>query len=176
VSSINWEAVGAIAQLLGTIVVTITLIYLAAQVRQGNRLAKAQARQRMVEQTERELYTQMADPAVAYSNVKEGALTAEEQSKLSCFLIAFMRQREWEWFQHEDGVISEDVYQAYHAVLAIHLATPRGRKWWAALGRFAFNPAFVAQVDELLAKTQGSTYLRDMRTWDDAPPREARVA
>jgi hypothetical protein len=38
----------------------------------------------------------------------------------------------------------------------------------AALGRFAFAPAFVAEVDELLARTAGGTYLRDMRTWDNA--------
>jgi hypothetical protein len=163
----NWEAIGAISQLLGVVVVVVTLLYLAAQVRQGNRLAKAQARQRMMEQAERELYTQMADPAITHSNVKDGALTAEEQAKLSCFLIAFMRQREWEWFQYHDGVIGEDVYKAYHEVLAIHVGTPRGRKWWKALGRFAFDPRFVAEVDELLARLPGSTYLRDMRTWDD---------
>jgi hypothetical protein len=164
----NWEAVGAVAQILGDVVVAVTLIYLAAQVRQGNRVARSQVRQRMVEQAEREVYAQMADPAISYANVKDGPLSAEEQAKLSLFLIAFMRQREWEWFQRNDGVIGEDVYHAYHEVIAIHVGTPRGRKWWQALGRFAFDPKFVSAVDEMLAKSPGSSYLRDMRTWDDA--------
>jgi len=79
----NWEAIGAIAQVLADLIVAITLIYLAAQVRQGNRVAKSQARQRMVEQAEREVYAQMADPAITYANVKDGPLTAEEQAKQS---------------------------------------------------------------------------------------------
>jgi hypothetical protein len=166
--SINWEAVGAIAQLFGDVVVAITLIYLAAQVRQGNRVARLQVRQRMIEQTERELYAQMADPAITYANVKSSSLSEEEQVKLALFLIAFMRQREWEWFQLRDGSIGADVYEAYQQVIAIHLGTQRGRKWWKVIGRYAFNPEFVATVDGLLAKTADSTYLHDMRTWDDA--------
>jgi hypothetical protein len=165
---INWEAVGAIAQLLGDLVVGVTLVYLAAQVRHGNRVARSQVRQRMVEQAERELYAQMADPAVTFANVKGGVLSEEEQARLALFLVAFMRQREWEWFQLRDGAIGEDVYKAYQQVIAIHLGTPRGRKWWKVLGRFAFNSEFVAEVDELLAKTADSTYLRDIRTWDNA--------
>ena len=164
----NWEAIDAVAQLLGVIVVVITLSYLAAQVRQGNVLAKSQARQRMVEQAQGELYAQMADPSVTYASVKEGPLSEDEQAKLSLFLVAFMRQREWEWFQYKDGVIDHNVYRAYHGVIPIHLGTPRARRWWKALGRFAFDAEFVAEVDQLLASTEPSTYLRDMRTWDDA--------
>jgi hypothetical protein len=166
--SINWEAVGAVAQLLGDIVVAITLVYLAAQVRQGNRVARQQVRQRMIEQAERELYAQMADPGITYANVKNGGLSEDEQAKLALFLIAFMRQREWEWFQLRDGAIGKDVYEAYQQVIAIHLGTQRGRKWWNAVGRSAFNPDFVGSVDELLARTSDSTYLRDMRIWDNA--------
>jgi hypothetical protein len=106
----NWEAVGAIGQILGVIVVVLSLIYVAAQVRQGNRFAKLQARQRMIEQAHDELYGQMADPAITYASVKPASLTEEEQARLSLFLIAFMRQREWEWFEYGDGIIDKDVY------------------------------------------------------------------
>ena len=163
----NWEAISAVGQIFGGIVVIGSLFYLAAQVRQGNRLAKLQARQRMIEQAQSELYAQMADPSISHANIKGDPLTEEEQAKLSLFLVAFMRQREWEWMQHQDGVIDADTYKTYYEVIAIHLGTPRSRKWWRVLGHFAFNPKFVAEVDQLLAKTAPSTYLRDMRTWDN---------
>ena len=51
----NWDAISAVSQIIGVIVVVVTLIYLAAQVRQGNVFAKLQARQRMIEQQESEL-------------------------------------------------------------------------------------------------------------------------
>lgn len=164
----NWQAISTISQIIGVIVVIITLVYLAAQVRQGNVFAKLQARQRMIEQQDNEIYTQLADPSITYASVKAGPLRGDEQARLSLFLIAFLRQREWEWFQFKDGIIDESAYMSYHEVIAIHLGTVRARKWWSALGRQAFNPGFVVVVDQLLARTELSSYLHDMRTWDDA--------
>ena len=163
----NWDAVSAVSQIVGVIVVVVTLIYLAAQVRQGNVFARLQARQRMIEQAESELYAQMADPSITHANVKEGALSEDEQAKLSLFLISFLRQREWEWFLHQEGVIDSSVFHAYREVIAIHLGTPRGRRWWERLGRRAFDPGFVDQVNQVLAGSDTNTYLHDMRTWDN---------
>jgi hypothetical protein len=151
------------------------LFYVSAQVRQGNRFAKLQARQRMIEQAQSELYAQMLNPSISHSNVKDGPLTEEEQAILSLFLVAFMRQREWEWQQHQDGVIDEATYKTYQDVIAIHLGTPRSRKWWKVLGRFAFSPKFVIEIDQLLATSEPNTYLRDMRTWDVASVPMAQV-
>jgi hypothetical protein len=164
----NWEAIGAISQTVGVVVVVFTLIYLAAQVRQGNAFAKLQARQRMIEQSESELYAQMNDPSITYSNVKDGPLSADEQARLSLFLISFLRQREWEWFLFQEGIIDAAAYRAYREVVSIHLGTPRGRKWWKVLGHRAFDPGFVEQVNQLLEESGSNSYLRDMRTWDDA--------
>jgi hypothetical protein len=167
----NWDAISAVSQIVGVIVVVITLIYLAAQVRQGNVFAKLQARQRMIEQAESELYAQMADPSITHSNVKEGILSEDEQARLSLFLINFLRQREWEWFLHQEGVIDSSAYRAYREVIPIHLGTPRGRRWWKRLGHRAFDPGFVEQVNQMLAESElesdATTYLKIMRTWDN---------
>ena len=37
----NWEAIGAIGEILGAIAVLVTLVYLAAQIRQNSRFVKA---------------------------------------------------------------------------------------------------------------------------------------
>ena len=164
----NWDAISAVSQILGLIVVVVTLIYLAAQVRQGNVFAKLQARQRMIEQAESELYAQMADPSITYSNIKDGELSEDEQARLSVFLINFLRQREWEWSLYQEGVIDFSSFRAYREVIAIHLGTTRGRKWWKRLGHRAFDPSFVEQVEEVLAESDANSYLQDMRTWDNS--------
>lgn len=162
------QDLGALGELVSSVVVLITLIYLSLQVRQGNLLAKSQARQRMVEHAQTELYTQINDLSITYAVIKEGSLTEEEQAKLSLFLTEFMRQREWEWFQYQDGVIDKDVYRAYHAVIGIFLSPVRTRKWWASIGRLAFNESFVNEVDDFLENMNPSSYLSDMRKWDDS--------
>ena len=97
--------ISSVANLLAAIGVLITLIYLSRQVRQGNMLAKYQARQRMVEQAQEELYYWGNHPGLRDSFVKSEPLTEREQEEVHYFLLAAMRQREWEWFQFKDGVI-----------------------------------------------------------------------
>jgi hypothetical protein len=156
---------GAIANLLSAIAVLATLIYLARQVKQGNMLARAQARQWMVEQSQGEFRVWMETPALRACFVKP-ELAGEEQELLHYFLLSAMRQREWEWFQYKDGVIKEDVYRAYHEVIGLHLGTPRTRRWWSTVGRIGFNPAFVAEVDALLADLPTHAYFEDIRRYD----------
>ena len=68
---------GTIANVLSAVAVLGTLIYLARQVKQGNLLAKAHARQRMVEQTNEELYVLMNDANLRECFVKPEALSLE---------------------------------------------------------------------------------------------------
>ena len=122
--------ISSIANLLAALGVLITLIYLARQVRQGNMLARYQARQHMVEQAHEELYQWKNDPALRDCFVKQTPLSPLEQETVHYFLLAAMRQREWEWFQFKDGVIKKEVYMAYHEVIALHLGVARTRRWW----------------------------------------------
>jgi hypothetical protein len=164
--------IGSIANLLAAIGVLITLIYLARQVRQGNMLAKYQARQRMIEQAQEELYHWGSHPELRNSFIKTAPLSALEQEEIHYFLLAAMRQREWEWFQFKDGVIKKEVYEAYHEVIALHLGVPRTRVWWQTVGRIGFNPKFVAEVDAFLTRRPTTNYFEKIREFD-APVADA---
>jgi len=160
--------ISSIANLLAALGVLITLIYLARQVRQANLLQRFQVRQHMAQQAQSELYRWASDASLRDSFVKADPLSAGEQEVVHYFLLAAMRQREWEWFQFKDGVIKQDVYEAYHGVIALHLGIERTRRWWRTVGRVGFNPEFVADVDALLAKRPTTTYFDDIRTFDSA--------
>lgn len=160
---------GSIANLLAAVGVLVTLVYLSRQVRQGNMLAKAQARQRMVEQTCEELYVWKNDPILRNCFTKKGQLTEEEHGVVHYFLLAAMRQREWEWLQLRDGHIKHDVYMAYHEVIALHLGIPRTRRWWQTVGRIGFDPRFVAEVDAFLAQRPTTDYFMKIGTFDREP-------
>jgi hypothetical protein len=164
--------ISSVANLLAAIGVLITLIYLSRQVRQGNMLARYQARQRMVEQAQAELYRWADSPRLRESFVTAGPLSAAEQEEMHYFLLAAMRQREWEWFQFKDGVIKKPVYETYHEVIALHLGVPRTRRWWQTVGRIGFNAGFVAEVDTFLAKRPTTNYFEVTRSFD-APATDA---
>ena len=142
----------SLANIIAAIAVVVSLFYLSRQVRQANLFARSAVRQRMIEQTHEELYVLVNNPDLREAWRRSAKLDGEAQSKLSFFLAAAMRQREWEWFQYRDGVIDHDIYCAYHEVIAFHLGAPRTRAWWATVGRLGFNPEFVERVDALLAE------------------------
>ena len=160
--NLSLTAWATIADLVAAIAVVISLVYLARQVRQGNILARYQARQSMMEQDLTSLRTQIENTGLTFSIFNEHT-TEEELLKLHLFLTIVMRQREWEWFQYNDGVIDEYVYRSYHEVIAIFLGTPNTRKWWKSLGRMGLNPEFVKEVDSLLAKSELTGYWKGVK-------------
>jgi hypothetical protein len=148
----------AVGELVASVAVVITLIYLAIQIRQANALARAQTRQRMVDQAQQEIYKGLIEePSIFRSFYKAEALTETERIQLAGFLIAAMRQREYEWFQKRDGHLDEALWTAYRGVILLHLGTPRTRQWWLDSGRAVFDPEFSAMVDQLLEGREPST-------------------
>jgi hypothetical protein len=172
----NLADLSSIANLLAAVGMLITLIYLSRQVRQANVLARFQARQRMIEQAQEELYHWSNHPILRNSFVKIEPLTATEQEEVHYFLLAAMRQREWEWFQFTDGVIKRTVYETYHEVIALHLGVPRTRRWWQTVGRVGFNSEFVAAVDAFLAARPTTNYFEEIRRYDTPAPSIPTVA
>ncbi len=138
---------GALGEFVAAIAVLVTLVYLTLQVRQGNGFARAQTRQRMVEQAERELYRLVEDPAIFKCFLKKEPLTEDEKIKLVFWLIASLRQREYEWFQYRDGNIDRETWETYRNVMLTHLTTPRTREWWGSFLSTNFDPEFVAEVN-----------------------------
>ena len=163
--------IGSIANLLSAVAVLATLIYLAIQVEQSNRMARSQSRQRMIEQTQQELYQWMANPDLCEAFLSTTTPSGVTKAKMHFFLLSAMRQREWEWFQYKDGVISKEVYIAYHGVIALHLGIPRTRNWWRTVGRMGFNATFVSEVDAFLREQPlTEKYYEDIRCFDAPAP------
>jgi len=169
------ELLATLANLLAALGVLASLFYLARQVRQGNTLARAQVRQRMGEQAIGELYVWMNDPDLRACFTVE-TLTPEQHGKLHYFLLSAMRQREWEWFQLRDGIIREDVQDAYKDVIGLHLGTQRTRRWWRKVGRIGFNAEFVAVVDDFIKNRPTITYFNDICDFDRPEPEAVQPA
>jgi len=148
---------GALGSFLASIAVFITLVYLARQVRQGNILHRMQSRESLMNQDVLTLQLQLADPSITKAFYKE-VPSEDDLLKLHLFLTLFLRQREWEWLLHKDGVFPKELYQAYLEVFPLFFGTERTRNWWNLVGKTAINPDFAAEIDELLEKRPLTTY------------------
>lgn len=82
---INWDAVGAIAEILGAIAVFITLAYLAAQVRQTNLISSSDSAERLFQRFD-ELNQLLIDNAQLRQALnKESGHTADELNQVYAF-------------------------------------------------------------------------------------------
>lgn len=163
-SDMSIEKLVAIADLVAAAAVVVSLLYLAAQVRQSNALARAQTRERMTNQASDEVYKGFVEePGILRSLYKTEKLAEEEWIKLSGWLLAAMRQREYEFFQMKAGNIEKQVWEAYRGLITIHLGSERTQKWWNNWGKVPFDPEFCAMVSQLLEEQAKPDYFENLQ-------------
>ena len=113
----NWEAIGAVAELCGSFAVLITLVYLAYQLKQQNKVTRAQ-----IEQQRADSVNQVAAGVLAGENkdlitralldekLRPTDLTPQELVHLKVALSPLRANLENAYLQHKSGFISDELY------------------------------------------------------------------
>ncbi len=161
----NWDAIGAISEIIGALAVVITLAYLAIQIRQSNELLRSESRQVLVSNDVTSLGVNLNNTDVFAKYVSESELSAEEQLRMSFMFTLDLRNREFEYFQYKNGLLDEETWLAYRHVILVNHSTGLGRKWWDEIGRGIVAPEFSKLVDELLVDAEPDDTYKRMATW-----------
>jgi hypothetical protein len=138
----------SISEIIGSIAILATLIFLALQIRQNTRAIEASASQDAAESESNALVQLLNYPEVAAS-LSKGALTDVEVVRLFAFLSLLLRAHEQYWRQYQLGVIDEATLKRYQGSLVAQLSFPSSRNWWKAY-QVRFDPGFSARVNGLL--------------------------
>ena len=111
----NWDAIGAVGDLLGAVAVVVTLIYLARQIGHSVSLARAEQNKGV-----NDLYAGWNDlivsnPAVAEILGREGGseLSRSETIQIRHLAYRIIDVYNVAEFSHANGQISEDEFRAY---------------------------------------------------------------
>jgi hypothetical protein len=150
----NWEVIGAIAELIGGVAVLVTLIYLSIQVKQSSRM---QRQQNVTEQTNRciesgQLLASDADFAEIFNkSMNNIELTATEFSRLGGFFFAILTDFEEMYYTHKAGQQSEFRWENLnkHVYWQIKPGT-KGNDWWHGTKDNFYTKEFIDYVDRLL--------------------------
>lgn len=124
----NWDAVGALAEIAGAAGVIITLLYLSIQLRQSTKATKLTAIQSSMENSARfsELLSTDDDLAAVFwrglSAPQE--LDATDLRKFVSALNVFMRRESVAFYLHKEGVMPDHLWQARIAVISGTLNQP----------------------------------------------------
>ncbi len=149
----NWEAMGAFAEVVAAMGVIITLIYVATQIRQNTNQLQGDAII-AINNTEEALVEDLRDDeeltrifVIAASDWE--SLSAQEQARAHLYLHAYTRWYETCWLLWSRGALDDITYSSREA-MAILMLSPKGsRLWWEGV-KSVFDPRFVALIKEKL--------------------------
>jgi len=150
----NWEAIGAIGQIVGTALVGVTLIYLALQLRQNTSSLKSStflAISTLMGSTMEVLATNPdLAPLVIRAQAGLDELSAEERARFGFMMMMAYRRVETVVVQRHLGFIDPDLTAGFERSALSVLASRGARQWWDG-SKGAFSNLFSTWVDEKLA-------------------------
>jgi len=147
----DWTVWSAIAQIVGSAAIVITLIYLAMQIRLNTHAMQATAREATAERDVEWLYKLVDSPELGPLLRKEEPLTDLEASMLNAMLVAFMRIREVNFRQYKSGVLDKETWANYRSsIVNGPLAQPQARLWWQHFGQHLFDRELSREITQAL--------------------------
>ena len=149
----NLTKLSAVAEIISSVAILITLAYLAIQTQQNTTAIQATVRQAMLADDMELIRQQLDYPDLVLSQSGGSEVTDEELIRLNSNLLTLVRVRENQWLQYQNGVIDERTWVTYRSALVAVFSTEYVRSWFGnRASRGAFDPGFVEVVNELYAE------------------------
>lgn len=146
----NWDAIGAIAEVFGAITVLVTLIYFSVQIRQSNKLAEAESQRELMTL---DVFTPVVEDPNLTSEFRACLNRYEEQdpnvkTRFFFLMTNWHLQMESVFRMHQKGLIAELSYKGYLTWYNSLLNTPGGAVFWKEVS-LAHAPDLVQALEDL---------------------------
>jgi hypothetical protein len=149
----SWEALGAIAELVGSVAVVATIGYLIVQIRQNTRFAQIDAAQQLRGGMNDVLrgITDNEDVVRIWQKALNDASTLEshERVRFDLIILQMLRVSESLYLLYVDGFLSEESWESLMRALLVPLESEGGRQSWQRQ-RHVMSNSFRDYVDGAL--------------------------
>lgn len=146
----NWDAIGAIGEIISAAAVLATLVYLSAQIRSARNDQRTTMRNEAFRQMQEFSYYVMSDQSLAWAFHKGSedpdVLTPQQQAQFWQAAFAFLKVHENIYLHYLKGVVDEEAWSGLHAILDAYVTRPGIARYWNER-RLVFDPKFGEIVD-----------------------------
>jgi hypothetical protein len=148
----NWDAIGAVAELLVSLTVIITLIYLATQVRQANTNLRV-ATARDIANTQNSFLRSITRNEQTYLLYRQGmddrdSLSQEQKGRFDIMLMEAFNDGDVHYHQYKAGALDEEHWQAIEQTLRVIFDSPGGYASWQKWKKISTS-SFQAYIDDI---------------------------
>lgn len=153
----DWEALGAIGELVGAVGVIATLVYLAMQIRQNSNVVRSSTRQ-AISKEQKDMGIQIVTnpearaAAMYWIGLEEDpALAAQVRNDM--FIRACLRMWENQYHQYKDGTFELDIWEGYLENMIKVLNQKRFQAWWPS-NRALYSANFSLFIDSMISTNE----------------------
>jgi len=150
---------GNLGGFISGIAVAITLIYLAIQIRQGSKIARASLRQSLAENQFAQLTLRATDPVIRTAFRKASVseeLSKDEAAALFDYAVAGIRQWEALYSQYEHGMVEAEDWRTTRQIMLTRFQLPIFRQAFNSLAPDRLNRRFLPEVSQIVEQAQNS--------------------
>ena len=153
----------ALAELLSSLAILVTLVYLTIEIQQNTQAIEATSRQAILDTAVSLLAFPIENPALEL-NLVEPDLTREESMQLSAYLFTHFVRTRTMWQQYQAGALDEESWLAVETTFVDTISHTQSRKWWNTFHRNAPSD-FVDHMNPLLDKQPIRTTVDDVEVF-----------
>lgn len=162
----NWDALSAVADVIGVLLVVVSLVYLAIQVRQSNQMALAESERELLENWANavagisaddrttDIFLRGLDDFESLSNLEKTRFSVIMQRLINTYIAAVRMDAK--------SLVDSKEVNIFGDICLAMILTPGGRQWWEIIGPFF---TVHEQFNERIAR-EGDTF----PTWTDMLP------
>ena len=145
----NWEAIGAVGEILGALAVVISLAYLAIQIRTQNQESKiASVHEILAAYRETIVSLQHGETATIYIKAIQDSDSLDAVERVRFIALCQSMFRVWEeaYLQWKRGRLEDGYWNGINTLILDFLATPAAQEAWN-IRKHAYTPEFCLWVE-----------------------------
>jgi len=157
--AMNWDAIGAMGEVVGAVAVVITLLYVARQIHQANAQTRASARYSFIEaygHMNSSITESKKVASIFRRGLKGEDFDEDEFMQFFALLGQFLNTWSVLYDLHEDGLLPENQWAMVKKDIITMLSEPGGRDFWKKTGQFGVHDAFSKAVNDVLDSDETS--------------------
>ena len=143
----DWEAIGAVGEILGALAVVATLFYLTSQIRQGTRVARADMTKDLYLASRQAILDLSANPTLGATWAEIMEVEDENESRRFTFYQSFFRLYELQFSLAGQELLNEGIAQSYDLMIRTFAGTKHFAQYWER-AKPQFHDEFSTYVSE----------------------------
>ncbi len=143
----NWDAIGAIGEIIGALAVVATLFYLAFQIRQNTKVTRADMTKDLLLASRSAILEISSNPLLTKTYTQIRDFDDPDITSRYTFYASFFRLYELQFSLSGQGFLDENIIQSYKLIIKMFVATKYFEEYWV-VAQHEFHEDFANYVNE----------------------------